>query len=1471
MSALDLFAPATRTWFEGSFAAPTPVQEAAWPHIHAGDHTLLVAPTGSGKTLAAFLAALDHVSQRPDATPPGVRVLYISPLKALVYDIERNLRAPLAGIARTAALHDLQVAPIRVDVRTGDTPQRERRRQSTAPAEILVTTPESLYLLLTSPNGREALRTVQTVILDEIHVLAGTKRGVHLALSLERLTALCDADPQRVGLSATQRPLEVAARFLGGDRPVQIVDTSGPPHMALQIVVPVADMERPPQPVVAPPASEADPWDFGDRPPTLLPPVTGSSSPLQGGIWPSIHPRLLALVRAHRSTIIFVNSRLLCERLAQALNEIAGEELVRAHHGSISHAQRTVTEEALKAGQIPALVATSSLELGIDMGAVDLVVLVASPGSAARGLQRIGRAGHQVGALSQGRIFPKFRGDLLESAVVAQQMVQGHIEATATPRNCLDVLSQQVVAMVAGDDWTVDALWALVRRAAPFATLSREALVRVLDMLSGRYPSDAFADLTPSLTWDRSTDVLSARRGARLLAVLNAGTIPDRGLYRVHLGSDGPRLGEFDEEMVFESRQGDHIILGASTWRVDRITRDRVEVSPAPGQPGRLPFWRGERPGRPIELGQALGAFLRQVAQLDRPAMQAWFEAHAPLDALAAGNLTAYVSEQLEATGCLPTDQAITVERFRDELGDWRVCVLTPFGSRVHAPWALAIEALLQARSGFDVQVFHSDDGIAIRFADVEELPALSTWMPEPEDLEDLIVEQLQHSALFATRFRENAGRALLLPRRRGQDRTPLWLQRRRSAALLAAAQQHPSFPIVLETYRECLQDVFDLPALTDVLTRIRSRAIRVDEVDTRQASPFARSLVFQYIAAYLYDGDSPLAERKAAALTLDRNLLRELLGQEELRDLLDGEAVAEVEAELQCLAPGRHARHADALHDLLRRLGDLDEAAIAARCTEDPSAWIAQLHAARQILSVRIAGEARWIAVEDAARYRDALGVVLPAGLPSVWLEVATDPLQSLLRRYARTHGPFHPEDIAHRYGLTVPNVVSWLRPMEQAGHLVHGELLPGGHTREWCDAEVLRRLRRRSLARLRDEVAPVEREVLARFLPRWQGVGAGRGGIARLREVIAQLEGLPIPASVLEQEVLPARVNDYQPLYLDQLGAMGEVVWIGRGALGTRDGHVALYLRARAPLLLDAPVVPEGLSPLGHTLLTRLNTRGACFLTELQAAAPEASTADLLHALWDLVWAGLVTNDTFQPLRGLQGAQGRTADRLTRIAGGRWSAVTSLLGPTDADPTERAHTRITTLLERYGVVSREATTTESWPGGFTGIYPALRIMEEAGRVRRGWFVDGLSGAQFAHPGAVDRLRAHRLDEPGELVLAASDPAQIWGGLVPWPATVTEASRPRRAAGCLVVLVDGRPACWLGKGARRMVLFAESVADAEVLGRMVQALRAHVGFRSLHIDMVDQHDALSHPALAQLVAAGFERDFKGLTLTRRA
>ena len=1467
---LSGFTPQVREWFTRAFAEPTPAQAQAWPRIAAGDHVLLSAPTGSGKTLAAFLWGLDRLPAEPRRT----RLVYVSPLKALSYDVERNLRAPLKGIG----------GDVTVAIRTGDTPQKDRAAMQRKPPDILITTPESLYLMLTS-RAREILTGVEWVIVDEIHAVAQTKRGAHLALTLERLEHLAGRPIQRIGLSATQRPLEEVGRFLvGPERECTIVDAGVRKPLDLEIRVPVEDMAEPGPPDVVDPAvgGMGTAAGGGDLVGTGLgEPAGGSRS-----IWPAIYPELLRLVREHRSTIIFVNNRRGAERLAARLNELAEEDIARAHHGSLAREERLVVEEMLKSGELPCLVATSSLELGIDMGAVDLVLQVESPKSVTRGLQRIGRAGHGVGEVSKGRIFPKFRADLLECAVVAKRMRDGEIEETVVPRNPLDVLAQQIVAMAASrEEWPVGELHELVRRAYPFAQLSRELLDSVLDMLDGRYPSEEFAELRPRIVWDRVRDVIRARRGALQLAVTNAGTIPDRGLYGVHL-PDGRRVGELDEEMVYEARPGQTFLLGASSWRIEEITRDRVIVTPAPGAPGAIPFWRGDSIGRPAELGLAIGRFAREAVDREPEELAKEYD----LDPRAARNLVAYLREQREATRVVPSDRTVVVERFRDEIGDWRLCVLSPWGGRVHAAWALALSARIRDEFGLESDAIWSDDGIIVHLPDADEPPGAELVLVEPDEIEELVVRELGSSALFGARFRENAARALLLPRAYPGKRTPLWQQRLKAQSLLEVAKRYSQFPIVLETYRECLQDVFDLPALTDLLRGLHTRELSLVEVETPRASPFASSLLFDYVATYMYEGDTPNAERRAAALSLDRELLRELLGQEELRELIDPAALEEVERDLQRLSERTQAVNADGMHDVLRAVGDLTLAEAEARSHRAASAkrMLDVLQAERRAVVMRIGGEDRYIAAEDAGLYRDAFGCVPPGGLPAAFLEEVEEPLLRIVRRWARTHGPFTAQDLRDRYGIDFGPA---LRELEAAGELVRGELRPGGAEREWCDPDVLRRLRRASLAVLRKEVEPAEQRALARMLPLWQGVDAappGGAGVDRLREVLVPLQGLALAPEVWEQDVLPRRVGAYSPAWMDQLCAGGEIVWVGAGALGRQTGRVALYFREDARWLGPPPLRGERPSGELHERLRERLAGGACFFADL-AATIEADTAELAEALWDLVWAGEVTNDAFAPLRAprLTVARRRQAEsrrRFSRRRGGtpphlqgRWSLTAPLFADAPAHgPRMRALAEL--LLERYGIVTRETVLAEGIPGGFSALYPELSNLETLGTARRGYFVEGLGGAQFALGPAVERLRGLRSDEPaGPLVLAATDPANPYGAALPWPRRDEEgARRPQRVAGAYVVLLDAEPALFVERGGKGISPLRDGAIGpggepSAWLAEALEALADHVRkgrLRRIALERFDGEPIVGSPVERLLVDLGFRQGPRKLTLT---
>jgi ATP-dependent Lhr-like helicase len=1590
----DLFAcfhPVTAEWFKAVFDAPTAPQRMGWPVIARGENALILAPTGTGKTLTAFLWCLDRlmledkahrsgIRDKGDKGRCGCRIVYVSPLKALAVDVERNLRSPLAGMANMARRMNVPFREPGISVRTGDTPQKERARFARQPDEILITTPESLYLLLTS-QAADALRTVDTVIIDEIHALVPTKRGAHMALSLERLEALTKGRIQRIGLSATQRPLEEVARFLGGVetqgtgirdqgsgqletallsgealaeseqgelnyRPVTVVDASAPKQLKLRIEVPVEDMTR-----------------LGEM--EDIPSGPASQMPRRVSIWNAIHPRLLEIIRERNSTILFVNSRQVAERLAGALNELAGEPIARAHHGSLAAAQRSVIEEQLKAGQIRALCATSTLELGIDMGAVDLVIQIESPPSVASGMQRIGRAGHHVDAVSEGILFPKYRADLVACAAVTRAMHEGHIESTRFPRNPLDVLAQQLVAIVAHPptktgnrdqgsgikrrkagagktvggsralfedeaaaesnaqrvplhdekpEVSVDVLYDLVRRAAPFGGLTRTAFEGVLDLLSGRYPSDEFAELRPRLTWDRLRNVVTARDGAARLAILNAGTIPDRGLYGVFLAyNDGKavRVGELDEEMVFESHPNETFILGASTWRIVDITHDRVLVTPAPGEPGKMPFWKGDGPGRPLEFGRRIGAMVRELRALPKAAALTRLVAEHDLDPGAAENLLQFLADQQEATDAVPDDRTVVIERCRDELGDWRVCVLTPFGSRIHIPWAMAVSARIRAAGGPEVETLWGDDGFVLRFPDTDEPPDPDWFLVESAEAMQLVLRQLGSTALFAGRFREAAGRALLLPRRRADQRSPLWQLRKCSYDLLSVASRYPSFPLLLESYRECLRDVFDMPALIETLSAIEQRQLRVHVVETRKPSPFAASLLFSYVANFLYDGDAPLAERRAQALTIDQDQLRELLGEADLRELLDADAIAEVEEAAQCLGENYRARSADGIHDLCLRLGDLSREELARRVeTVDVLQHVDRLIRARRLLELRIAGERRLIAAEDAARYRDGLGIPLPPGLAAALLEPVAHPVLELVRRYARTHGPFTLREGAERFALDAQVVEQALHLLAAEGRVLEGGFRPGGLHREWCDAEILRQIRRKSLAKLRREVEPVEQHTLARFLTHWQGLlaprRAGHANLDALLDAIENLQGAPIPASLLESQVLPARISDYAPSGLDTLIAAGEVTWAGVEPIGERDGRIALFLADKLPLLAQRRPLVEPLTEREEKLLAVLESTGASFFDALHQAAGGGYPGETIEALWSLVWRGLITNDSLHALRAytarpesartprrLQtGAVFRSRRTTPPAAQGRWSAL-PLRAAKDAGDgptaTEASHALALQLLNRYGVLMREHVAAENVPGGFSAVYDVLKALEESGRIRRGYFVAGLGATQFALPAAVDLLRQLRTAPPAEkpefVQLAATDPANPYGSVLRWPdlpvAEEDSETAPRvltRAAYAEVVLRNGQLVAWLRRGNPNILVFlpAEEPERGQVASGLAHFLcaRGQEKMRgSTHqgvlITTINGQTVAAHPMARYLMDAGFHPGPLGMHLRR--
>jgi ATP-dependent Lhr-like helicase len=1550
-AALGLFHPIAAKWFLEVLGTPTAPQVEGWPAIAEGESTLVLAPTGTGKTLTAFLWCLDKLMFRTPQGQRGCRVVYVSPLKALAVDVEKNLQFPLAGIAEMARSAGVAFRTPEISVRTGDTSQRERARFRRSPAEILITTPESLYLLLTS-GAAEGLRTVETVIVDEIHALVPTKRGAHMALSLERLEALTKRRVQRIGLSATQRPLEEVARFLGGAnqrasesasqlvskaasrrieksdtpegliadisgedasdgltpwfRPVTIVNAGARKRLELRVEVPVEDMAR-----------------LGEEE-KVRQEEAHQQALKRASIWHSIYPQLLELIRERTSTLIFVNARRVAERMAAALNDLAGEPIARAHHGSLAVAQRSEVEQLLKDGQLKALVATSSLELGIDMGAIDLVVQVEAPPSVASGMQRIGRAGHQVGAPSTGVIIPKYRADLIACAAATRAMHEGHVESTAFLRNPLDVLAQQVVAIVAqppgaetkivGEDDEQEGpgigyqeLFALVRGAAPFAGLSRTLFDGVLDMLSGRYPSDEFAELRPRITWDRTRDWLTPRKGTKRIAILNAGTIPDRGMYGVFLAGERAkpaRVGELDEEMVFESKVGEVFVLGASAWRIEEIRQDRVLVSPAPGEAGKMPFWHGDRAGRPIEFGRRIGALVREVREVPRVAAISRLTEEHDLQPSAAENVLRYLMDQELAANVVPDDRNVLVERVRDELGFWRVCVLTPFGSRVHTPWAMAATAKVRESAGPDVESMWTEDGFVLRFPDTEEPPSIEPILLEPEEATDLVLRQLGATAMFAAKFRESAGRALLLPKRRADGRSPLWVQRKRAYDLLSVASRYASFPILLETYRECMRDVFDMPALVEVLRLIRKRELQVHTVNSTKASPFAGALLFGYMANYLYDGDAPLAERRAQALAIDQDQLRELMGDADLRELLDQGAIEETEEQLQCLVENARARSMDGVHDLLLRLGDLSRDELHARSVSDTVAESAQkLSKAKRAVEVRIAEQSRLIAVEDAARYRDALGVALPKGLPAVFLESAPDALLDLVRRYARTHGPFTAQEVAARFGLTTSGVEGVLERLVQMGRVAEGGFRPDGVHREWCDEEALRTIRRKSLARLRKEVEPVEQRTFARLLTRWQGVVQPRCGLDALLDAVENLQGAPLAASILETEILPARIAEYRSSDLDMLIAAGEVVWVGLEPLGEHDGRIALYLPDKLQALW--PVMPgadrresTGDNERQAGIVRFLEARGASFFQEIHDGVGRGYPGETLDALWDLVWQGLVRNDGMAALRAYceRPSEGARKQRRVHVQGpafrsrrttppsgqGRW-ALNAVAVETERSTTEWSHAMAQQLLQRYGVVFRETAQAENLTGGFSAIYDVLKALEESGRVRRGYFTADVAATQFALPGAVEMLRSLRVQREGTkpemLQLPATDPANPYGALLKWPEGGDAASSLTRSVGARVVLCNGELVAYLRRGNPSVQVFLpeEEPQRGQVARTLAEFFVQRVQERSTEPDVwtgmlistVNGVPVREHAIAPYLLGAGFSAAPMGFNVRR--
>ncbi|WP_291477928.1 DEAD/DEAH box helicase [Corynebacterium sp.] len=1548
LDALDRFSTPVATWFREVFTEPTVVQSQAWDAISRGDNALVVAPTGSGKTLAAFLWALSRLTSqglmkdRLDGTDGtggtgGTRVLYVSPLKALGVDVERNLQVPLAGIARTAAATGTDIAPVRVGVRSGDTPQAERAKLLRNPPDVLITTPESLYLMLTS-KAAGTLRDVDTVIVDEVHAVAGTKRGTHLALTLERLDRLTRpgrGPVQRIGLSATVNPVDTVAAFLGGDRPVTVVNPPSQKLWDVRVRSVVEDFRDPPPVEDAPTGTggtggggTVDVVDEALLGPSLVGEGVGgvtdagsgsrvasgvdreSALPQQKSVWPHVQRAIYGQVMENRSTLVFVNARRTAERLTGTLNEMWAQEhdpeslaaptrrdpaqlmaqsgavsgapqvIARAHHGSVSKDERADIEAALKDGSLRCVVATSSLELGIDMGLVDHVVQVGAPPSVSSAVQRCGRAGHSVGAVSRATVYPLHRQDAEVATVIVDRMLAGELEPLQVVSNALDVLAQQTVAVAAqaaagGDGETsvdVEDWFRTVRRAHPYAALPREAFDGVLDLVSGRYPSTDFAELRPKVVYDAATGRFEARPGAQRTAVTSGGTIPDRGLFGVFLPADGEntggrRVGELDEEMVYESRVGDVFTLGASSWRIAEITRDQVIVTPAAGHTGRLPFWVGDAEGRPADLGPVIGTARRTWGRgVDGDLREAAF-----LDDNTRRNLDDFYAGQREATQVVPDERTVLVERFHDEVGDWRVVVHSPWGRSVNAPWALALGAALSRRSGIDAMAVAGDDGIVLRLPYTEDAPGAELLTGGADDTGPVVAEVTESvgsSALFAGRFRECAARALLLPRRNPGKRQPLWQQRQRAAQLLDVARPHPEFPIMVETMRECLRDVYDLPALERIVAAVGTRSMRVAEITTDTPSPFAESLLFSYTGAFLYEGDS--AER-AAALTVDPALLAAVLGARGEGLVLDPDVVTEVVESLQWLSEGRRARSAEQVVDMLRALGPSAPAEVARR-TEDPQGTVlpeVREMIPRRICEVKVGGVPRWAVVEDVALLRDGLGIPVPPGVAAA-RETVVDALDQLVLRWARTHGPFTAADIATEFGLGVATADSLAKRWVSGRRL---ESHSGDDGDRYVDAGVLRRLRAATLAKARGALEPVSVQTYAAVLADWHGLGAGERG--DLPGVIEQLAGVALPASAWETVVLPARIPDYRPEDLDDLVAAGEVLVVGAGAASATDPRIMLLPADLAPLLVDGPEdagEPDAPGPVAALVRDRVSGGGAFLAAEIERGLASGEHNDshshdaVDAAIWELFDAGMLMPDSFAPVRArLAGTgitdrpgtsrgsgahkaprrhRGRGTTRRLRMgrstfaqtvasqevrsrraamnahAGvpGRWSQVPEAAGAA----TDRAIATGEAWLDRYAVVTRGAVTAEHTEGGFAAAYRMLTAWEDNGTVLRGYVVEGLGGAQFASREVIDQLRRVEEENPsGEkttrpVLLAAADPANPYGAAVPWPELPgDDAPRPTRGAGALVVLQEGRLLAHLTRGGRTVTVFTRpSLSD---------------------------------------------------------